>query len=152
MTARTYAALFGALYLVFGIAGFVPAFWERAPADPTMSIRVFYASLFGIFTVNIISSMAHLVIGLWGAMAANNRYSGLVFARGGTILFLLMAIVGLIPAHVVSNLYGTLPLHGNNVWLHLVSGLIGVYFSFRPGYTLTDVGTQAEINPHMSNK
>ena len=31
MTARTYAALFGALYLAFGIAGFVPAFWERPP-------------------------------------------------------------------------------------------------------------------------
>ena len=152
MTARTYAALFGALYLAFGVAGFVPAFWERPPSDPTMSIRVFHASLFGIFVVNIISSMAHLVIGLWGAMAANNRYSGLVFTRGATILFLLMAIVGLVPINVVSNLYGTLPLYGHNVWLHLASGLIGLIFSFRPGYTLTDVGTQGEINPHLPNK
>ncbi|HYH42522.1 MAG TPA: DUF4383 domain-containing protein [Burkholderiales bacterium] len=152
MTARTYAALFGAIYLAFGIAGFVPAFWERPPADSTMSIRVFHASLFGLFVVNIISSMAHLVIGLWGAMAANNRYSALAFTRGATILFLLMGIVGLIPIPVVKSLYGTLPLYGNNVWLHFASAAIGVFFSFRPGYALTDVGTQAEMNPHMPNK
>ena len=152
MTARTYAAVFGALYLAFGVAGFVPAFWERAPSDPTMSIRVFYASLFGIFTVNIISSMAHLVIGLWGAMAANNKYSALVFARGGTILFLILAIAGLIPVNVVQSVYGLAPLDGNNVWLHLISAAVGAFFSFRPGYTLTDVGVQQEMNPHLGSK
>ena len=43
MTARTYAALCGAIYLTLGIAGFVPWLWERAPTDPTLSIRVFHA-------------------------------------------------------------------------------------------------------------
>ena len=152
MTARTYAALFGGIYLVFGICGFVPALWEHPAADPTLSIRVFHASLFGVFAVNIITSMTHLVIGLWGAMAANNRYSALVFARAGTIIFLLMGILGLIPFHVINNVYGTAPLYGNNVWLHLVSAAVGIFFSLRPGYTLSDVGTQAQMNPHLGSK
>ena len=152
MTARTFAALCGALYLILGIAGFVPAIWERPPADPTLSITVFHASLLGVFVVNIILSMTHLVIGLWGVMAANNKYSSLIFARGGTILFLLMGIAGLIPFHVVNNVYGTAPLYGNNVWLHLATAAIGLFFSLRPGYTLTDVGTQEQMNPHLPNK
>jgi hypothetical protein len=152
MTARTYAAVFGALHLAFGIAGFVPAFWERGPADPTMSIRVFYASLFGIFTVNIISSMAHLVIGLWGTMAANNKYSALAFTRAVTVLFLVMAIAGLIPINVVQSVYGLAPLDGNNVWLHLISAAVGAFFSFRPGYALTDIGTREEMNPHLGRQ
>src|SRR5687767_6711196 len=115
MTARTYAAIIGALYVALGIAGFVPALWERPPADPTLSIEVFHASLVGVFVVNIILTMTHLTIGLWGAMAANNNYSALVFTRGSTILFVLMGIAGLIPYHVINNVYGTAPLYGNNV-------------------------------------
>ena len=152
MTARTYAALCGAVYLALGIAGFVPWLWERPPADPTLSIRVFHASLLGVFVVNIITSMTHLVIGLWGAMAANNRYSALAMTRGATILFLLLGIAGLIPAHVINNVYGTAPLYANNVWLHLITGAVGIFVSFRPGYSLTDVGVKEEMNPHMPSK
>jgi hypothetical protein len=152
MTARTYAAICGALYLALGLAGFVPPLWERPPAGPALTIRVFYASLFGVFVVNIILSMMHLVIGLWAAMSANNRYSSLVFARAGTILFVVMGVAGLIPVDEVRTLYGTTPLYGNNVWLHFGTAVVGAFFSFRPGYRLSDIGTQEAMNPHMGSK
>jgi hypothetical protein len=149
MTAQTYAALFGALYLILGIAGFVPPLWERVPAGaPPMQVTVFYASLFGIFTVNIILSMMHLVIGLWGVMAANSRYPALVFARGSTVLFLLLGIAGLIPRGPVKTLWGTAPLHGYNAWLYLATALVALFFALRPGYHLTQVGLEREMNPH----
>ena len=150
MTARTFAALCGVLYIGFGIAGFVPALWERpAGGAPGLSVRVFYASLLGIFTVNILLTMMHLTIGLWAAMAANNKYSSLIFARGGTIIFLLMGIAGLIPIKEIQTLWGTVPLFGNNVWLHLATAAVGVIFAFRPGYEITQIGLKEEINPHM---
>ncbi len=152
MTARTFAALCGALYIALGIAGFVPALWERPAGGGPLSVQVFYASLFGIFFVNIILSMMHLVIGLWAAMSANNKYSALIFARGGTIVFLLMGVAGLIPITEVQTLYGTVPLHGNNVWLHLATAAIGVIFALRPGYEITTVGVKEEINPHLPSK
>lgn len=151
MTARTFAALCGVLYLGLGVAGFVPAFWERS-SGPALSIRVFQGSLFGIFAVNIIMSMMHLVLGLWAAMSANNRYSSLVFARAGSIVFLLLGIVGLIPIADVQTLYGTVPLYGNNVWLHLATAAVGAIFAFRPGYDITQVGMKEDINPHMPSK
>jgi hypothetical protein len=151
MTARTFAALCGVLYLGLGVAGFVPAFWERS-SGPPLSIKVFQASLFGIFAVNIIMSMMHLVLGLWAAMSANNRYSALMFTRAGSILLLLLGIVGLIPIADVKTLYGTVPLYGNNVWLHLATAAVGAIFAFRPGYELTQVGLKEDINPHMPSK
>ena len=65
ITSRTFAALAGGLYLALGVLGFVPAVWESPPrGGPAVTVRVFYASLFGLFTVNIVLSMVHLVVGL----------------------------------------------------------------------------------------
>ena len=148
MTARTFAAICGGLYLALGVAGFVPALWERPPSGPALTIRVFHASLFGVFAVNIIMSMIHLVIGLWSAMAANNRYSSLIFARAGAIVFAVLGIAGLIPMTEVQTAYGTVPLYGNNVWLHLGTAAVALIFCIRPGYQLTQVGVEESINPH----
>ena len=152
MTARTFAALCGVLYIGLGIAGFVPALWERPGGGPGLTVKVFHASLLGVFMVNIILSMMHLTIGLWAAMSANNKYSSLIFARGGTPVFLAMGIAGLIPINEVQTLYGTVPLYGNNVWLHLATAGIGAIFAFRPGYEITQIGLKEEINPHMPSK
>src|SRR5437762_11254265 len=119
--------------------GFVPAFWERASGGPPLSVRVFHASLFGIFVVNIILNMIHLVIGLWGVMSANNRYSALAFARAGAVIFAILGIAGLIPLNEVRTAYGTVPLYGYNVWLHLATAFIALYFGIKPGYRLTQI-------------
>ena len=152
MTARTFAMLCGALYLALGVLGFVPAVWERPAGGGSLKINVFYASLFGILATNIILSMVHLVIGLWGTMAANNRYSALVFARVGAIVFLILGVVGAIPINDVRTVFGTVPLSGNNVVLHIATAVIAVFFSFRPGYQLTTIGVNQEINPHAPSK
>ncbi|MDB5863367.1 MAG: conserved rane protein of unknown function [Betaproteobacteria bacterium] len=150
MTARTYAALFGGAYLALGILGFVPALWERPPSGPALSIRVFYASLFGVFVVNIMLSMVHMVVGLWGVMSANNRYSALIFARGSCVVFLLLGVAGLVPVSAIRTLWGTVPLHGlYNSWVYLGTALIALFFSIRPGYTLTQIGVAESINPHV---
>ena len=149
MTARTMAALCGALYLALGVAGFVPPFWERPPSSPPMAIRVFYATLFDFLHVNIILSMMHLTIGLWAAMSANNKYSSVVFVRAATIIFVLMGVAGLIPVNDVRTLFGTTPLFGYNSWLYLGTALVTGIFSFKPGYELTQIGLKEELNPHI---
>ena len=152
MTARTFAALGGGAYIVLGVLGFVPAVWERPRGGGTLEINVFYADILGIFTTNIILSMVHLVIGLWGVMAANNRYSAVVFARAGAIVFLLLGIAGAIPVSEIRTVYGTVPLGGENVILHIVTAGIAFFFGVRPGYQLTTVGVNQEINPHAPSK
>ena len=150
MTARTYAAVFGGLFLVLGLLGFAPGLWEKPPSGPPLRISVFHASLFGVFAVNIILNMIHLVVGLWGVMAANNRYSSLIFARAGCMVFTILGIAALIPVNNIRTLWGTVPLSGGyNEWLYLGSAAIALIFSIWPGYALTQVGVQESINPHV---
>lgn len=152
MTARTFAALCGSLYIALAVLGFVPAVWERPQGSGTLRIGVFYADVFGIFTTNIILSMIHLIMGFWGVMGANNRYSAIVFCRSAAAVFLILGIVGAIPIQVVRTVYGTVPLSGENVVLHIVTAVIAVFFAIRPGYEMTSIGMQREINPHAPSK
>ena len=150
MTARTYAAIFGGLFLVIGLLGFVPMLWGRAPGGPGLRINVFHASLFGVFAVNIILNMVHMVIGLWGVMSANNRYSSLIFARAGSAVLAVLGIAAIIPVNGIRTIGGTMPLSGGyNEWLYLVSAAIGLFFAIRPGYALTEIGVSESINPHV---
>ena len=150
MTARTYAAIFGGLFLAIGLLGFIPALWGRPPGGSGLRITVFHASLFGVFATNIILNMVHMVLGLWGTMAANNRYSALIFARAGCIVLAVLGIAALIPVDNIRTIWGTMPLSGGyNEWLYLVSAAIGLIFAIRPGYVLTQIGVQESINPHI---
>jgi hypothetical protein len=150
MTARTYAALFGGIYLAIGLLGFVPMLWGHPPAGPRLRVNVFYASLFGVFATNIILNMVHLVIGLWGTMSANNRYSALVFTRAGCVILAVLGIAAIIPVNSIRTVGGTVPLSGGyNEWLYLVSAAIALIFAIRPGYALTQIGVQESINPHI---
>ena len=152
MTARTFAAICGGLYLALGVMGFVPLLWDRPPGGPGLKVSVFHASLFGVFVVNIILSMVHLVIGLWGTMAANNKYSSLVFARAGCIVFALLGIAGLMPMNDVKTLWGSMPVYGGyNPYVYLGSAVIALIFAIRPGYTLTAVGVSETMNPHRTS-
>jgi hypothetical protein len=152
MTARTFAAICGGLYVALGVMGFVPALWDRPSAGPWLGIRVFYASLFGVFVVNIILSMVHLTIGLWGTMSANNKYSSLVFARASCLVFLVLGIAGLVPINEVRTVWGTAPLYGGyNPYVYLGTAAVALIFSIWPGYTLTAVGVQETMNPHRTS-
>ena len=43
-----------------------------------------------------------------------------------------------------------MPLHGlYNSWVYLGTGLIAMFFWFRPGYVLTQIGVAESINPHV---
>jgi hypothetical protein len=120
---------------------------ERTAAE----LRVFYASLFGVFVVNIVLSMMHFVIGLWAVMAANNRYSSLRFVQAATGIFGVLGIAGLMPIAAVKTLYGTPPLYGYNAWLYLATAAVALYFAIKPGYRLTHIDIQQAINPHRTS-
>ncbi len=85
-------------------------------------------------------------------MAANNRHSSLAFARAGCIILAVLGIAGLVPVNEVRTAFGTMPLYGNNVWLHLGTAALGLYFAIRPGYHLSSIGQREEINPHGLKK
>ena len=113
----TFARVFGVIFVLVGVLGFVPA----AMTD---------GMLLGLFPVNAVHNIVHILLGLWGLMAGGNAISAIGYFKALTVIYALLAVLGLIPA--TQDLFGLAPIHGNNVWLHGVLAIAAAYFGFGP--------------------
>lgn len=136
MRTATFALFFGILYLSGGVLGLIAETLKPAPADaPPLRLDVLYGYQLGLFAVNVLLSIVHVVTGIWGVVAWQADHIGRrvrsprVFARGVAVFYALLAMLGLIPA--ANTLFGLAPLHGNNVWLHIGTAAIAAYFGWR---------------------
>lgn len=130
MSIATFALIFGIAYLGAGLLGLIPAALMPPPADaPPTSFALMYGYLLGLFPVNILHSAVHLAIGFWGLMAWRGMASPHVFARSLALLYGVLAVMGLIPG--MNTLFGMLPMHGHDVWLHAGTAVVAAYFGWR---------------------
>lgn len=130
MQTRTFALVAGFVYLVIGVAGFVPALVGPPPPDaPGLVVDEGYGRLFGLFPVNAIHDLVHLGIGIWSLSAYGSWSASRLFARGLAVVFGVLTVMGVIPG--LATLFGVTPLFGHDVWLHAVTALVAAYFGFR---------------------
>ena len=126
MSTRTFAMIFGVVFILVGIAGFVPALVQ--PADGGAMMIGGHSILLGLFPVNTLHNIVHLLFGLWGLAASRSAGGAVNYARGVAIIYALFAIAGLIPA--TSDGFGYVPLYGKDVWLHAALALVAAYFGW----------------------
>ena len=130
MNTTSFALVFGIAFTLAGIAGMFPAALSPPPADaPALSFDVLHGYLLGLFPVNLAHSLVHLVIGIAGLAAASAERHARLYARGLAVAYGALGVLGLLPGP--NTLFGLLPLHGHDVWLHLGSAAIGAYFGWR---------------------
>ena len=130
MKTSTFALIIGIAYLGAGILGLIPAALVPPPIDaPPTSFTLLYGYLLGLFPVNLLHSLVHLVIGAWGISAWSGRSSSISFARGLAILYGALAVMGMIP--MLNTTMGMIPIHGNDVWLHGITAVAAAYFGWR---------------------
>lgn len=129
MYTKNFAMIAGIIYLAIGILGFFPVFRQVVPSHaPHMAVDTNYGYLFGLFPVNIIHNLVHLAVGAWGLWAYKNIHQATVYAKGLTILYGVLTIMGFIPW--LNVLGGLVPLFGHNIWLHAVTAIVAAYFGF----------------------
>ncbi len=115
---KTIATLFGAIYVIVGILGFIPALGGSASmAD---------SSLFGVASVNLLHTIVHLIIGLAGLSGGRTDSGAAAYGKTFGIIVLVIGLLGF----VQPNLLGILPIGGDDVWIHLITGAILAYVGF----------------------
>jgi len=124
MSTRNFALIFGIVFIAIGIAGFVPSL-VYAPEDGDMGG---HGMLLGLFAVNTVHNVVHLLFGLWGIAASRSASGAVSYARGVAIIYAVLAVAGLIPATAEG--FGYVPLYGKDVWLHAGLALVGAYFGW----------------------
>jgi len=142
MDTRRFAMIFGVVFLLVGILGFVPGVNHMHHGDPqTERLSVGgpgHGDLLGLFHVNVLHNGVHLLFGVMGLVMSRTLGAARSYFRIVGVAYLLLAVMGLISAANMWNTFGLVPIHGNDVWLHAILGAAGIYFGFiKPGVVET---------------
>jgi len=139
MTIQRFAKVLGALFLVVGVLGFIPALVSPAPAERLgLTVQTGFGYLLGLFAINVLHNVVHLGIGFWGWIASRTPVDALRFSRGVAVFYGALTVMGLIPG--LDTTLGLIPLFGHDVWLHALTAVSAAYF----GYYWTDAVVEVE--------
>lgn len=125
---QNFARWFGILYLLVGVIGFIPGVTLMRMPDPGVMVGMSYGDVLGIFPVNVVHNIVHLLIGGWGLASAASLGRAVTFARGLAIVYGVLTVAGLIPG--LNTLFGLTPLFGWDVVLHAGSAIVAAYFGW----------------------
>ena len=128
MRARSFALAFGVVFLLVGVAGFVPALVSPPPAGPDVAADAGFGRLMGLFPVNALHNLVHVAFGVWGLVAYRNPSAVRLYARAVAVIYALLAVMGLVPG--LNTTFGLVPIYGHDVWLHALLAGVAAYFGF----------------------
>lgn len=129
MKTRYFALILGIGFLVVGILGFVPRLLTMpAEGQPGLLIEAGHGNLLGLFPVNVLHNLVHLLFGIWGVVVWRNFTASRVYSRSVAIAYAVLTVMGLVPG--LNTLFGLVPLHGNDIWLHAVIAIAAAYFGY----------------------
>jgi hypothetical protein len=119
-TMQRVAQVFGVVFILVAIVGFITS-GGSMEADPAAAPKIF-----GLFPVNVLHNIVHLLFGVWGLAASRSPSAAGTYGRVGGIVYLALAAL----AFVSPSTFGLIPIGGHDIWLHAVLGLGLAYFGF----------------------
>jgi hypothetical protein len=133
MTSRGFAQLMGVVFLAFGLLGFIPGMKSPPPAESVsgLALNAGYGHLFGLFPINWVHNIVHVVVGIAGLSSTASHSSARKFARGLAWCYGILAVMGLFP--LLNMTFGLIPIYGHDVWLHAGIAAWAAYFGFGQG-------------------
>ena len=115
------AMVFGIGFLLATAAGFLATGMGNMDPDPATAPRAL-----GLFPVNVLHNIVHLVFGIWGLVASRSHGAARTYCRIAGVIYLVLFVLGFI----APTGFGLVPLGGTDPWLHLVLGVPLAYFGF----------------------
>jgi hypothetical protein len=118
--AQNLARLFGAIFLVAGVAGFIPGLTTNLYDGLEFAGSDGDAELLGLFEVSVLHNIVHGLFGL-GIVAAKRRASALQYLLAAGLIYAVLFVLGLLGGG------DWVPINDADDWLHLVlaAGLLG---------------------------
>ena len=114
------AAAVGAVFLLVGIAGFIPGVTTNYD---TMELAGHEsgAELLGVFQVSVLHNLVHLLFGVVGIVMAKSAAGAKLFLVGGGAVYVVLFVYGLVIN--LDSAANFVPVNGADNWLHLFLGI-----------------------------
>lgn len=130
MRTRYFALILGIVFVVIGVAGFIPGLVAPIAADEDRLLIIDggYGRLLGLFPVNWLHNLVHLAFGVWGIVAYRSFRGARVYAQATAVIYGVLTVMGFIP--LLWTTFGLVPLYGNDIWLHALIAVVAAYFGF----------------------
>lgn len=127
---QTTSAVVGVVFLVVGIAGFIPGLTANYDALEFAG-HDSEALLLGVFQVSMLHNIVHLVFGATGVLCAGTARGSRLYLIGGGIVYLVLWLYGL--AIDLDSAANFVPLNTADNWLHLGLGVGVIALGLVPG-------------------
>ncbi|MFL5481226.1 MAG: DUF4383 domain-containing protein [Gemmatimonadaceae bacterium] len=130
-TIQKLATVFGIVFILVAIVGFItPGGMYMQPSDPAMA-----AKALGIFPVNLLHNIVHLLFGIWGLAAARSWGGSKSFFVWGGVIYAVLTVL----AFVSPSGFGLVPLAGADIGLHCLLAIVmlGIGLTTKPVTTPT---------------
>jgi hypothetical protein len=129
---QNVARLVGIVFLLVGIAGFVPGITTNLYDGLEFAGNNGDAELLGLFKVSILHNLVHALFGIAGLALAKTASGARTFLLGGGAIYIVLWLLGLIGGA------DWIPSNSADDWLHLVLGgaMIGVGYALTRGRTV----------------
>lgn len=134
---QTAAGAVAAVFLLVGIAGFVPGLTTNVGEIPFAGHHS-DAQLLGLFQVSVLHNVVHLLFGVAGLVLARSWSGARAFLLGGGAVYAVLFVYGsVVDSHSDANFVG---LDEADNWLHLALALamvaLGLVLARRPAHAV----------------
>ena len=138
------ALIVGAVFLVVGIAGFIPGLTTNY-SELSLAGHHSGAMLLGVFAVSILHNIVHLLFGVAGIALSRTFDSARLYLIVGGAIYAVLFLYGLVVDHGSSANF--VPVNNADNWLHLILALgmlaLGLVLGRRAAHTGRFDGTAA---------
>lgn len=124
MSVRRFATVMGVIPPLL----WAPAAGGHEAHTVPVRVNVLDGYLLGLFHVNVLHSLVHVLFGVMGLAMARSFESARLYARIVAVGYGLLTIMGLVPG--LNTVFGLIPIHGHDVWLHAAIAAVSAYLGF----------------------
>lgn len=124
---RRVALIFGIVFVLVGIVGCLTPGGLSMAADPAPG------HMLGMFGVNLLHNIVHILVGVWGIVASRSFNGAKMYMQIAGVVYVVLALLGF----VAPTTFGLIPIGGADIYLHAVLGVImaGIGFTAKPEAT-----------------
>jgi hypothetical protein len=148
MDARRFAMFLGIVFILVGVLAFVPG--VNKPDPPTAPALTVLGPgegyMFGLFRVNVLHNLVHIVFGVLGLIMARDAASAILYSRIVAVAYSLLTLMGIVP--MLYTTFGLIPIHGFDVILHALIAIAAIYYGFvKPDVMVASTTTTTTTPP-----